>query len=727
MPCTTPSACGSMRSRLRRRRCSRHCDGRRKASPLATVRTTSPTSPGLSQRASPRPGKVETERLCRPQESERLSWTPLPGEAMALHPVRFLALLLGVLLAPRPLTIVETGRIAGHVTDAATGGPIPQAHVFVAGTALSALTNRKGEYAIANVPVGTNTVGVRFIGYTPTQKAGIQVTANATVAVDFKVQSSPVQMSEVIVTGTASAPIARQAVGATMMFQGQARDAYVVDGHGVRFDSTEAWRYQRQPGNREQYDEIVENPFIAVAADPLSTFSIDVDRASYSNMRRFIMQDGQLPPRDAVRIEELVNYFPYDYAEPDGDDPLAIHTEVAPAPWKPQHQLVRIGLQARRVKVENLPAANFVFLLDGSGSMMDENKLPRVKSALRLLVNQLRAKDRVAMVVYAGSAGLVLPSTPGDQKAKILDAIEGLEAGGSTAGGEGIRRAYDEAVANFIRGGNNRVILATDGDFNVGPSSDAEMVQLIEEKRRTGVFLTVLGVGEGNLQAAKMEKLADKGNGNYAYLDTITEAQKVLVHELGGTLYTVAKDVKIQVEWNPARVRAYRLIGYENRMLRNEDFTDDKKDAGEVGSGHSVTALYEIVPVGATTDVTIRVPDSLRYQRRSAEPSPAAGPELLFVKVRYKAPDGDESRLLSQAVLAGEGHAPSLDFQFQAAVAEFGLLLRNSDFRGKADLGHVIAAAREARGQDADGYRAEFVKLAEAVRGIGLARRDGQH
>ena len=648
---------------------------------------------------------------------------------MALHPVRFLALLLGVLLAPRPLTIVETGRIAGHVTDAATGGPIPQAHVFVAGTALSALTNQKGEYAIANVPVGTYTVGVRFIGYKPTQKGGIQVTANATVAVDFKVQSSPVQMSEIIVTGTASAPIARQAVGATMMFQGQARDAYVVDGHGVRFDSTEAWRYQRQPGNREQYDEIVENPFIAVAADPLSTFSIDVDRASYSNMRRFIMQDGQLPPRDAVRIEELVNYFPYDYAEPEGDDPLAIHAEVAPAPWKTQHQLVRIGLQARRVKVENLPASNFVFLLDVSGSMMPPNKLPLVKAAMRLLVNQLRAKDRVAMVVYAGSAGLVLPSTPGDQKDKILDAIERLEAGGSTAGGEGIRRAYDEAVANFIRGGNNRVILATDGDFNVGASSDAEMVQLIEEKRRTGVFLTVLGVGEGNLQAAKMEKLADKGNGNYAYLDTISEAQKVLVHELGGTLYTVAKDVKIQVEWNPARVRAYRLIGYENRLLRNEDFTDDTKDAGEVGSGHSVTALYEVVPVGVNTDVTIRMPDSLRYQQRSVQQSggggvgSGGGPELLFVKVRYKQPDGDVSKLLSQPVLATAIQSPSTDFQFQAAVAEFGLLLRNSDFRGKADLSRVIAAARDARGSDPDGYRAEFVRLAEAVRGIGLARR----
>jgi Ca-activated chloride channel family protein len=645
---------------------------------------------------------------------------------MPVYPVRLILLLIGALIAPTTLAVVETGSIAGNVRDATTGQPIVGANVLVVGTSLATMTDGNGHYVIANVPVGTYTVVARFIGYTSGEKKGLRVTANATVVADLTIASSPVALQEVVVTGLYGARAANGVVRIRGAAAASRADAlYVVD--GVAYDSTEAWRYQRQPGNREQYDEIVENSFIAVAADPLSTFSIDVDRASYSNMRRFIMQDGQLPPRDAVRIEELVNYVPYDYAEPDGDDPLAIHTEVAPAPWKPQHQLVRIGLQARRVKVENLPASNFVFLLDVSGSMMPANKLPLVKSAMRLLVNQLRTKDRVAMVVYAGSAGLVLPSTPGDQKDKILDAIERLEAGGSTAGGEGIRRAYDEAVANFIRGGNNRVILATDGDFNVGASSDAEMVQLIQEKRRTGVFLTVLGVGEGNLQAAKMEKLADKGNGNYAYLDNIAEAQKVLVHELGGTLYTVAKDVKIQVEWNPARVRAYRLIGYENRMLRNEDFADDKKDAGEVGSGHSVTALYEVVPVGVNTDVTIRMPDSLRYQRRNAVSTTAAGPELVFVKVRYKRPDGDESRLISQPVPAQAGQAPSIDFQFQAAVAEFGLLLRNSDFRGKADLGHVIAAAREARGKDPDGYRAEFVRLAEAVRGMGLARIESSH
>jgi len=632
---------------------------------------------------------------------------------MTLLSVRAFVLLVGMLAAPATLTIVETGRIAGHVRNP-QGVPIKSATIMVVGTALTSVTNDSGYYLIANVPVGTYTVRAQAIGYTLAQATHVRVTANATVLADLTLVPSAVHLEQVVIRG---AQAANAAAGRAYLDRPGAP--------GARLDSLEAWRFQRQPGNREQYDEIVENAFIAVAADPLSTFSIDVDRASYSNVRRFIMQDGRLPPRDAVRIEELVNYFPYDYAEPEGDAPLALHTEVAPAPWKAQHQLVRIGLQARRTKVDKLPASNFVFLLDVSGSMMDPDKLPLVKSAMQLLVNQLRPQDRVAIVVYAGSAGLVLPSTPGNQKQTILDAIERLQAGGSTAGGAGIRRAYDEAVANFIRGGNNRVILATDGDFNVGASSDAEMVQLIEEKRRTGVYLTVLGVGEGNLQAAKMEKLADRGNGNYAYLDTITEAQKVLVQELGGTLYTVAKDVKIQVEWNPARVRAYRLIGYENRMLRNEDFADDKKDAGEVGSGHSVTALYEVVPVGVTTDVAIRMPDSLRYQQRSAQPNAAAGAELLFVKVRYKQPDGDESRMLTHAVLVGTRQMASLDFQFQTAVAEFGLLLRNSAFRGTADLARVIAAAREARGPDREGYRAEFVRLAEAVRGIGLARRDG--
>jgi Ca-activated chloride channel homolog len=625
------------------------------------------------------------------------------------YPVRLIALVVA-LVVPRPFASLETGRIEGHVRDAASGAAVAHAQVLVAGTTLSAVTNDSGHYLIANVPVGTHTVRARFVGYAPAERPGVRVTANQTVTADLTMQASPLALEAVVISGAVAAKATR------------GYDALGRPGAAPAPPGPEPWRIQRQPGNREQYDKIDENPFLAVSAHPLSTFSVDVDRASYSNVRRFVMQQGALPPKDAVRIEELVNYFPYDYAEPTGDAPVAIHAEVGPAPWKAQHRLVRIGLQAKRVHTEGLPASNFVFLIDVSGSMMPANKLPLLKAAFRLLVNELRPKDRVAIVVYAGSAGLVLASTPGDHKTEILDAIERLEAGGSTAGGAGIRRAYDEAVANFIRGGNNRLILATDGDFNVGVSSDAEMVRLVEEKRQTGVFLTVLGVGEGNLQAAKMEKLADNGNGNYAYLDNILEARKVLVHELGGTLYTVAKDVKIQVEFNSSRVRAYRLIGYENRLLADEDFTDDKKDAGEIGSGHSVTALYEVIPAGVETDVTVRTPDSLRYQNGRPQSTGAGGRELLYVKVRYKRPDGDRSQALAHAVLDEPSRSASRDFQFQTAVAEFGLLLRESEHRGKADIDRVIAAAREAMGPDPEGYRAEFVRLAQTAQAIGVGR-----
>ena len=482
------------------------------------------------------------------------------------------------------------------------------------------------------------------------------------------------------------------------------------------------WLVQGDSWNREQYDKIDENPFIAVAAHPRSTFSIDVDRASYANVRRFLLQ-GKSPPIDAVRIEELINYFPYGYAEPEGDAPIAITAEIGEAPWRARHLLVRIGLQAKRLDLEGAPPANFVFLLDVSGSMQPPNKLPLLKRAFALLVEQLRPQDRVAIVVYAGSEGLALPSTPGSEKDAILGAIEQLEAGGSTAGGAGIRRAYSEAAAHFVPGGNNRVILATDGDFNVGVSSDAAMVRLVEEKRQSGVFLTVLGFGEGNLQAAKLEKLAQHGNGNYAYIDNLLEARKVLVHELGGTLYTVAKDVKVQVEFNPERVRAYRLIGYENRLLADEDFADDAKDAGDIGSGHSVTALYEVIPAGVTSDVAVRELEPLRYQNVTTQPREGRE-ELLYVQVRYKAPDGDRTQLMNLPVRNDPSHAPSLDFRFQAAVAEFGLLLRHSEHRGGADWGRVVATAREGLGGDPNGYRAEFVRLAQAAQSLGLARAD---
>src|SRR6266576_1132333 len=445
-------ACGSTRCRSRPRRCSRHCGRRRKASPGGSAQTVSQRSRGPSPPACRRRGKVGTERLCRPPRSERRSGTRQPGGIMPSYAVRLIPLLIALLTAPRTLPIIETGTIAGHVRDVTSGKPIIGAVVEVVGTSLSTMTRDSGSFVVSSVPVGTYTVRAKMIGYARAEANGVHVSANNTTRIDLKLSAQAVTLQEVVVSGYAA-----HAANGVIRIRGNAPatsvDAlYVVDGARLAFDSSEAWRY-RIPKDREQYDEIVENQFIAVAADPLSTFSIDVDRASYSNMRRFIMQDGQLPPRDAVRIEELVNYFPYDYSEPESDDPLAIHTEVAPAPWKPQHQLVRIGLQARRIKSDNLSPSNFVFLLDVSGSMMPANKLPLVKSAMRLLVNQLRAKDHVAMVVYAGSAGLVLPSTAGDQKDKILDAIERLEAGGSTAGGEGIPRAYDEAVANFIRGG----------------------------------------------------------------------------------------------------------------------------------------------------------------------------------------------------------------------------------------------------------------------------------
>jgi len=615
--------------------------------------------------------------------------------------IRLLAV--AMLVASPLLAPAGVGRISGHVRDAA-GAPVARARITVIGTRLGATSDPNGAYLIESVPVGAYTIRAEIPGAGPAEVHGIRVVTGGTTIADLVLPPSPAVVNEV----AASPPIAVDQLAAKSA-RGRAM------GYVARDD--EAYRVRREPWNTEEYGHKDENPFLAVSAHPLSTFSIDVDRASYSNVRRFLL-DGQAPPTDAVRIEELVNYFPYDYAEPTGDDPVAIHTEVAPAPWRPQHRLLRIGLQAQRIDTRGLPPSNLVFLIDVSGSMDEPNKLPLVKASLTMLVNTLRPADRVAIVVYAGSAGLVLSSTSGDEKAKILEAIDRLEAGGSTAGGAGIKRAYDEAVANFIRGGNNRVILATDGDFNVGVSSDGELIRLIEDRRKTGVFLTVLGFGMGNLKDSKMEQLADHGNGNYAYIDNLLEAKKTLVHELGGTLFTVAKDVKVQVEFNPAQVRAYRLIGYENRLLADEDFADDAKDAGEMGAGHSVTALYEIVPVGVETDVTIRVPDSLRYQ--TVRGPRGGGQELGFVKVRYKQPDGDRSRLLTHPV-SSEAGTPSAEFRFQTAVAQFGLLLKGSAYRGSASYEAVIAAARASLGADPEGYRAEFVRLAQTAQALGLA------
>ncbi|MBS1664487.1 MAG: VWA domain-containing protein [Bacteroidetes bacterium] len=480
---------------------------------------------------------------------------------------------------------------------------------------------------------------------------------------------------------------------------------------------------KRAEFNREEYANIIENRFLRVRQEPLSTFSIDVDAASYSNVRRYIQQ-GALPPAGAVRIEEMINYFDYRYPQPTGTDPFSVNTELSACPWNPQHRLVLIGLQGKEHEAAELPAANLVFLIDVSGSMDEPNKLPLVKTSLKLLTEQLREKDHVAIVVYAGNAGLVLPSTSGSEKRKIKEAIDNLEAGGSTAGGQGLELAYKVARQNLVKGGNNRIVLATDGDFNVGASSEDELVRMIEKERETGVFLSVLGFGMGNYQDNKMQQLADKGNGNHSYIDNINEARKVLVKEFGSTLFTIAKDVKIQVEFNPEKVQAYRLIGYENRALAAEDFNDDKKDAGELGSGHRVTALYEIIPAGIKDEFTTGV-DSLKYQTRGSVAAGSASDEWMTVKLRYKEPDGNQSRLLAKTVNGTESslEGSSANFRFAAAVAEFGLLLRNSDFKEKSSWQQVLSLARGAKEADNDGYRSEFIGLVETASALTIAKR----
>lgn len=612
---------------------------------------------------------------------------------------------------------ISTGRVAGHVRDG-QGAPVAYAQVMVAGSALSALTDAGGAYLLPAVPAGPVTLRATRVGYRPAELGGT-VRAGSTLTLNFTLvdqRSATRQLAEEknAAKAAANSPLASDALR---------REDFLSRGAvtGVAAaPAPEPWRWAQEPGNTEAYNVVDEHRFLTAAANPVSTFSIDVDAASYSNVRRYLSQ-GTLPPKDAVRLEELVNYFPYRYADRSGRHPFAVSTEVGPCPWAPEHRLVRIGLQARRVPTEDLPPSNLVFLIDVSGSMMSPDKLPLVQQAFRALVHELRAQDRVAIVVYAGAAGLVLPSTSGAEKAAILEAIDRLQAGGSTAGGAGIRLAYDVAREHFDREGNNRVILATDGDFNVGVSSDAEMVRLVEQRREEGTFLTVLGFGTGNLKDSKMEQMADKGNGHYAYIDSFREAQKVFVQEFGGTLFTVAKDVKIQVEFNPARVQSYRLLGYENRTLAREDFADDRKDAGELGSGHSVTALYEIMPVGATP--VALDDDSLTYQQVSIRPEANRSGELMTVRLRYKDPQGSASRLLEESVRDRSGGTASEDMRFASAVAAFALLLRDSEHRGQASYEQVLSLARGARGEDPQGYRGEFIGMVETARTLSASSR----
>ena len=635
---------------------------------------------------------------------------------------------------PAPANTTKKWVVSGLITDQTSHVPLPGVTVLIKGTNLGTSTDAQGRYSLMVPGAAKAVLLFNYIGYLPVARAVGKVHT-----LNLRLQADTRQLNEVVVTArsypvAATAPatangLAGKVAGIRIRGVSQAmkdKRSRPMTGHELA-DSEMApgqplptMPAREEAGAGDTYAHVTENVFFSAKKDPLSTFALDVDNASYSNVRRFL-NEGQLPPRDAVRVEEMLNYFRYDYAAPPAasPDPVRISTELAACPWNAGHQLARIGIQAKRVETAKLPPANLVFLVDVSGSMDEADKLPLVQAGLKLLVKQLRPQDHVALVAYAGAAGLVLPPTPGSQPQTIFDAIDRLQAGGSTAGGAGLRLAYSTAKQSFQKEGNNRVILATDGDFNVGESSDAAMEQLIVDQRESGVFLTVLGCGRGNLRDSRMETLADKGNGNYAYLDNLDEAGRVLVAQFGGTLFTVAKDVKLQIEFNPARVASYRLVGYENRLLAAEDFNNDRKDAGELGAGHTVTALYEIVPVGTTQPLI----DDLRYQ--PARPTTATMQQfltndVLTVKLRYKEPQGSASKLLAQP-LAGTALAISTatpDFRFAAAVAQFGMLLRQSEQRGTATWAATEQLADGARGKDPDGYRAEFVRLVRLAQGL---------
>lgn len=596
---------------------------------------------------------------------------------------------------------VDAKYVNGTVYDEG-GQPITGVNVTIKGTNKNVITDINGFYSI-EVPNEKSVLVYSAIGFdTKEIKVGTRKLIDVTLKMS---QVDPVELL-VDVEAEEDAAISRQVIMGGMRSKSAEKRSM---SYAPSFMGDQAYYH-----NTEEYATIHENGFRKVLDHALSTFSIDVDAASYSNMRRFI-NNGQLPQKDVVRIEEMINYFNYDYKNPTGKDPFSINTEVAKAPWNEEHLIAQIGLQGKKIKLDNLPASNIVFLLDVSGSMSAPNKLPLLKSAFKLLVNELRPQDKVSIVVYAGAAGLVLEPTDGNDKKKIMDALDKLQAGGSTAGGAGIELAYKIAKEQFVKGGNNRVVLATDGDFNVGASSNASMERLIEAKREEGVFLTVLGFGMGNYKDSKMEILADKGNGNYAYIDNMKEAKKVLVNEFGGTMFTIAKDVKIQVEFNPAVVQAYRLIGYENRLLNNEDFNDDKKDAGELGSGHTVTALYEIIPVGVESEFVKDI-DPLKYQTTEGQVNTNSD-ELLTVKFRYKEPDGNKSKLITQVVENKIGNA-SRNLDWSMAVAGFGMLLRDSEYKGEITYTDVLAMARSSKGKDEFGYRGEFIGLVELAKSM---------
>ncbi len=655
------------------------------------------------------------------------------------------------------VSAISQTSLQGKVTDAESGEPIIlgtvalyKNGVVVTGTE----TDFDGFYSINELDPGTYDVVFSYTGYTETRITGVGVSAGKANRLDAKM-SAGVTLEEVVVkyerpiihqdNTTQGSTLSseqirnlptRSANGQSRKKKSKAEEGNATNIRGSRSDATNYYidgvrvsggkvtappphdPTEPQDGhNTEDYAHIAENDFKSPLQEPLSTFSIDVDKASYANVRRFL-NANQLPPKDAVRIEEMINYFDFDYEKPKGDVPFSVTTELSSCNWKDGHLLLHIGLQGRQMEMKNAPPSNLTFLIDVSGSMRSANKLDLVKPALRLLVNELRAEDRVAIVVYAGAAGLVLPSTAGNEKEKIIGAINNLEAGGSTAGAAGIQLAYQVAKENFIENGNNRVILATDGDFNIGVSSDGELTRLIEEKRKDGIYLTCLGFGMGNYKDNKLEILADKGNGNYAYIDNLLEAKKAFVTGLTGTLFVIAQDVKIQVEFNPHIVEAYRLVGYENRLLAKEDFNDDKKDAGEIGAGHSVTALYEIVPKDQPFDFAGKNVDSLKYQATALTPAASSSFEIATVKLRYKQPGQQTSQLISQTV-ENRWRAfarASTNLQWAGSVAAFGMLLRDSPFLENLKPEDVILSAKQSIGPDKNGDRAECLKLMEAAR-----------
>ncbi len=604
--------------------------------------------------------------------------------------------------------------IAGVVLDESQQ-PLIGASVVIRNSKEGTITDFEGRFTLTS-PTKCAALEVHFVGYET------ETIEKACAGDKVKVIMKPsTALEEVVITGKtigsrnkARSPRQDRAVQDAEQSGSLTRRMYSGESLNHPLSVQSSSLYSGAAGNREArpyptgaegYNAIQENRFRRTVDEPLSTFSIDVDAASYSNLRRFL-NNNQLPPKDAVRIEEMINYFDYDYPQPGGEHPFAVTGELGACPWRPGHYLLHIGLQGRTIPTDDLPPSNLVFLIDVSGSMDQSDKLPLLQQSFELLTDQLRPQDRVAIVVYAGAAGMVLAPTPGDNKTMIKDAINQLQAGGSTAGAAGIQLAYQLARQHYIQSGNNRVILATDGDFNVGVSSDAALVELIERERESGIFLTVLGFGTGNYQDGKMQQLADKGNGNHAYIDNLSEAKKVLVREFGGTVFAIAKDVKLQLEFNPAQVAGYRLIGYENRLLNKEDFNDDKKDAGELGSGHTVTALYEIIPAGVESEFLTAV-DDLKYQQDAI----SGGAEWLTVKLRYKKPTHDSSRLLEQTVARPSAQPAAGNFNWSAAMASFGMLLRQSEFRGEANYDQTIQLAETAKGKDPHGYRQEAIDL----------------